>query len=272
MEKKLRFDQSEVFYQSLGSGPTVMLVHGFAEDGWIWEKQVAKLLDHFRVLIPDLPGSGRSPFNGRLAGMEGYADCLVGILDAEKVDQTILIGHSMGGYIALALAQRYAGRLTGLGLFHSTAYRDSSEKIDTRRKAIEFIRTHGSAPFLAQSIPNLFSPTYSSQHPDWVGSLIQRYAHFNPDALCSYYQAMIDRPDRSAVLKAVAVPVLFVIGEQDKLIPMEDMLRQSQLPEISVIHVLESAAHMGMLEAPEQSSRILQEFADHVSGKSIPLP
>jgi pimeloyl-ACP methyl ester carboxylesterase len=261
VDKKLTFEGAEVFYTADGSGLPLLLVHGFAEDSWIWEAQLARLKDQFRVLIPDLPGSGHSPFNPRITGLEGYADCLVAILDAEKVDQAVLVGHSMGGYIALAFGEKYSGRLQGLGLFHSTAYADSPEKIEARRKGIDFIGLHGSGPFLAGSIPNLFSETFSTERPEVVQALIRRYAHFDPAALSAYYQGMIDRPDRTGVLKSSSVPVLFVIGEQDKLIPMQDMLQQSQMPDISFIHILESAAHMGMLEAPTKSTLILQEFA-----------
>jgi pimeloyl-ACP methyl ester carboxylesterase len=257
-----------------------MLLHGFAEDGTIWEPQITALKDKYRLLIPDLPGCGQSPMpagdpgpaNTRNAAnqvnpqnpsdlaLEKLADLLIALLEKEEIQQCILIGHSMGGYLTLAVAEKYPHRLTAFGLFHSTAYADSDEKIAGRKKSIEFIRKNGSPAYIRQSMPNLFAESSRKEHPEWISSLIDRYTTFNPDALIQYQEAMISRPDRTHVLQQFAGPVLFIIGQQDPLIPLQSSLQQTHMPRLSHIHILENAGHMGMLENIPASNNILDDF------------
>jgi pimeloyl-ACP methyl ester carboxylesterase len=248
----------------------VVLIHGFAEDGFIWERQVQYLRRDHRLIIPDLPGSGNSPplnpvnpLNAETS-MEELADAIKAILDAENIDQAVLVGHSMGGYISLAFAEKYEDRVAALGLFHSTAYPDSEEKKALRRKSVEFIRKNGSETFIRQSIPNLFAEGSKEKHPEWVEEVIERYCGFNPDSLIYYYNAMMQRPDRTATLQQFRRPVLFVIGEHDNTLPLTASLRQIHMPEISSIHILDQTGHMGMLEEADRSNRILDEFLHFV--------
>ena len=122
-------------YQVKGNGPVVMLVHGFGETAAIWDR-IIQHLTGFSWIIPDLPGSGRSGLIEDMS-MEGMAESLLDILDNENLSDCIMIGHSMGGYITLAFAEKYESRLRGIGLFHSTAYADSEEKKETRRRGGE---------------------------------------------------------------------------------------------------------------------------------------
>ncbi len=260
MNKTTGYQGSSVFYQVEGEGHPVIFLHGFAEDGSIWDHQAHHLKKKFRLIIPDLPGSGQSAFNPQLSTIEDHADCIKAIADAENAGGCILIGHSLGGYISLAFAEKYPDYLKGLGLFHSTAFPDTPEKKEARKKSIEFIRQHGAYPFIRQSIPNLFSENFKKQQPQIVELLIQRYANFNPGSLVSYYEAMIKRPDRRQVLKDAGYPILFIIGEQDKAVPLSDSLKQCYLPQLSYIHILENTAHMGMLESTLYCNNILEAF------------
>lgn len=237
-----------------------MLLHGFAEDGTIWEPQITALKDNYQLLVPDLPGCGQSPMPVDDLSLEKLANLLIALLDKEEIPQCILIGHSMGGYITLAVAEKYPHRLTVFGLFHSTAYGDSDEKIAGRRKSIEFIRKNGAPAYIRQSMPNLFAESSRKEHPEWIDSLIDRYTAFNPDALTQYQEAMISRPDRTHVLQQFAGPVLFIIGKQDPLIPLQVSLQQTHMPGLSHIHILEDAGHMGMLENTSASNNILDDF------------
>jgi pimeloyl-ACP methyl ester carboxylesterase len=158
----------------------------------------------------------------------------------------------MGGYIALAMAEQGAARLKGFGLLHSTAFADSTEKLETRRKAIAFIREYGSHAFLKTAIPGLFSESWQQAYPQAVQALVNKGASFLPEALVSYYEAMMARPDRTELLRTTTLPVLFIIGVHDKAAPMQDVLQQVSLPAISQVSILEHTAHMGMLEEPEK--------------------
>lgn len=264
MDKTIARGPKTLFYREEGSGLPVVLLHGFAEDGAIWNNQAEQLKVSYRVLIPDLPGSGLSSSLSSDTSMEKMADDILLLLDREAVQNCVLIGHSMGGYIALAFAEKYPERLKGLGLFHSTAYADSEEKKAARQKSIEFIRKFGSAAFIRQSAPNLFSTDTRNDHQELITWMIDRYSGFSPDSLVYYYEAMIRRPDRTAVLKRLEKPVLFVIGNQDQAVPPQQALEQSHLPALSHIHILKQSGHAGMLEEPAQSNSILQSFLNFV--------
>lgn len=273
MDKSLTYHTSTLYYQVEGNhaNPSgsqappatrrnaVVLLHGFAEDGAIWDAQIPQLKEQYLLIIPHLPGSGKSSLDNDTS-MESLAEAVKIILDTEAIEKCILIGHSMGGYITLAFAEKYPGRLLAFGLFHSTAFTDTEEKKEARRKGIEFIRRNGSAAFIKQSTPNLFSETSRKDHPEWIDGFIEQYARFNPDALIRYYEAMINRSDRTHILRQFPGPILFIMGAQDSIIPLASGLQQCYMPSLSYIHILEKAGHMGMKEDIRRSNQFLQDF------------
>ena len=286
MQKQINYKGANIYYNVIGKGKPVMLVHGFGEDSKVWKYQADFLKDKFQLIIPDLPGSGLSVVDswftqqssgevGQLAvdskhlSIEWMADCLNAILEEELSfsspegrgrEGATMIGHSMGGYITLAFAEKYPGQLNKFGLFHSTAYPDSEEKIQTRKRGIEFIIGHGAYAFLKQSTPNLFGKKFSAAHPDAIRELIEEGKNFSPNALINYYEAMMARPDRTSVLKSFPKPILFIIGEEDKAAPLKDCLEQSHLPAISYVHILSHSAHMGMWEETAKANQALLQF------------
>lgn len=264
MEKSILYKGLPVFYTISGKGTCLVLLHGFAEDSRIWKYQQAELEKHVMLIVPDLPGSGQSALPKDVS-MESQADTIKAILDHEQVFSCVMIGHSMGGYITLAFAEKYPAFLRAWGLFHSTAYPDTEEKKVSRNKSVEFIEKHGSYAFLQQSSPNTFSERSRTEHEEKVEMLINNYKDANPQALIAYYRAMMQRPDRTSVLSDSKVPVLFVIGQHDNAIPFNDGLKQSHVPVFSYIYILEESGHMGIWEEPEKSNRILLQFIKDVS-------
>lgn len=264
MDKTFTYDGGTLYYRDEGSGEPLLLVHGFAEDGAIWDKVAAELRSDCRLLIPDLPGSGRSSLPANTMSMESMAAALKNLLDQEGIDRCVLIGHSMGGYITLAFAALYPERVKAFGLFHSTAYADSEEKKAGRQKSIAFIRQHGAAPYIRQSTPNLFAPETQERSPELIEEMIRRYAGFSPASLCACLEAMMQRPERLSVLEQFDGPILFVIGERDQVIPLEQSLRQCHLPRVSLVHILPTSGHMGMLEDAEAGGRIIQSFLNFI--------
>lgn len=262
--KYLRLQNKQVFYTVLGAGKPVVLVHGFAEDSDVWRHQLAALAQHYLLIIPDLPGSGGSDLLEDMS-IEGMAECVKKILDQELPNQKeensiIMIGHSMGGYITLAFAEKYAGWLQGFGLFHSTAFADSEEKKTARRRSIEFMQKNGSEEFIKQSTPNLFTEAYRIKNGDKVAAMIARYSNFEQQALVAYYEAMIQRPNRTAVLRSFGKPILFIIGKNDKAIPFEDSMKQCHIPQVATVEILDASAHMGMWEEKEKTNQVLLSF------------
>jgi pimeloyl-ACP methyl ester carboxylesterase len=150
MQRTLMVNDHAIGYRVVGNGSPVMLVHGFGEDGRVWENQEEVLQKNFQLIIPDLPGSGQSAATEDLS-MEGMARVLKLVLDDAGIESCIMIGHSMGGYITLAFAEFFPKMLKAFGLFHSTAYADNEDKKTARRRGIEFILEQGPVKFLEQS-------------------------------------------------------------------------------------------------------------------------
>jgi len=280
MEKELSYQDKKIFYRVIGSGRPVVLIHGFGEDGTVWNSQIDFLKNKFQLIVPDLPGSGKSEMIDDMS-MEGMAEVIKNIADIElsKIPpsggggasssgrdkgEVSIIGHSMGGYITLAFAEKYSEYLNALGLFHSSAYADNEEKKQTRKKGIEFIKQHGAFEFLKTVVPNLFSPESKEKMPGKIDEFIRSLHNFSPAALVSYYEAMMQRPDRTDVLKNSTIPVLFIMGEYDNAVPLKDGLEQCHLPEKSYIHILHKSGHMGMIEEAEESNRFLGEFLKEI--------
>jgi pimeloyl-ACP methyl ester carboxylesterase len=266
MEKKFQYLEKEVFYKVIGEGTPVVLLHGFAEDSNIWNEQVLFLQKHCRLIIPDLPGSGRSGMlEKNNITIEDYAACINALLDNECIDRCILIGHSMGGYITLAFAEMYAEKLLAFGFVHSSAFADNEEKIASRKKGIEMMEEYGVFPFLKNTIPNLFSENYKKQHAERVSELIEQGKKFSKEALIQYYTAMMKRAGRTKVLEKSKVPVLFIIGSEDKAAPLDDLLQQVHLPKISYIHILQGCGHMSMWEKADELNNYLLGFISNAS-------
>jgi len=249
-----------LYYRITGKGKTVILIHGFAEEGSIWQNQLDVLKETYRLIIPDLPGSGRSSIQKDMS-MEGLADSMHEILTKETSNsKTIMIGHSMGGYVALAYAEKYPGSLAALGFVHSTAFADNEEKIAARKKSIQFIKEHGAALFIEQSTPGLFSENFRKSHPDVVKDLIEKNTNFSAESLVQYYEAMMKRPDRTQIVKEFRGSVLYVIGRHDNAVPLQQSLQQCHMPNLAYIQILRESGHMGMLEEPALCTRFLEKF------------
>ncbi len=268
MEKSFQYKSTEIFYQDIGHGKPVLLLHGFGEDSRVWKHQIAFLQPHCRLIVPDLPGSGKTVDNGQpliASSIDEMAEAMFDLMEFVTGKPFTVLGHSMGGYITLAIAEKNADKLNGFGLVHSTASADNEEKKATRRKGIGFIEKNGAHAFLQTATPGLFTENYKNEHPDKVEALVEEGKNFTPQALVAYYEAMIARPDRTAILKSSFVPVLFILGKEDKAVPMDATLPQVHLPNVSYVHILENSAHMGMWEETGLMNQYLLEFIQQVS-------
>ena len=265
MQKNLLYSGEQIQYEIRGRGLPVMLVHGFTEDRRIWDPVLTGIEEKYKWILPDLPGSGQSPFNGSLSQIKDFAEGLHAIVENENIRELVLIGHSMGGYISLAFAEKYPEKISALGLFHSSSYADTSEKKESREKNIHFIQKQGAALFVEQAIPGLFSDHFKAEYPEEIRKLIERYANFNMESLVIYLDAMKQRPATTGVLKSITKPVLFIMGEEDKAVPLKDALEQCHLPQISYIHILTHTAHMGMIENTSLCNSFIDRFLLEIS-------
>lgn len=259
MEVTFYHDNKNLHYRTAGEGMPVMLLHGFAEDHSIWDETFTALASKYKLIVPDLPGSGFSEITDVLT-IDSMADACLAIIEREDCGPCVLIGHSMGGYVSLAIAEKSPELTGGLVLFHSSAFADDEEKKATRKKNISFILAQGSGAFIKQATPTLFSEKSKAMRPQMIESLIDKYSDFEAESLVAYQQAMINRPERLHILESIVKPVFFIIGKEDKAIPYDLSIRQSHLPSVAYIHVLEDSGHMGMLEQFDESVEVLEIY------------
>lgn len=258
---------NNISYTVYGSGNPIVLIHGFAEDGSIWENQINHLSPHFKIIVPDLPGTGLSRENipSKSNSIDDFARLILQIADTEELEQITLIGHSMGGYVTLAFAELFPERVNGMGLIHSTSFADSEEKKETRSRSVAFMFKHGIVPFLETMIPGLYSTEFAKKHPQKIHEHIKLASSFNVDVLAAYYEMMKKRPDRRHVLEGFSKPVLFIIGTEDKAVLLMDSLDQCDLPADPNVHILENVGHMGMVEEPELVNKAIESFVSYIT-------
>ena len=263
------FDNRQMGYQKTGTGPAVILLHGFGEDHRIFNSTVTALEKNYTVYTPDLPGTGMSAINTDTYpsnfSIEYLADSVAALINHEKIENCTVLGHSMGGYTTMALAFKYPQYLKGFGLLHSTALPDTPLKIENRLRGISFIEKFGATTFLETTVPNLFGTHTKETNPGIVLDFIQALPQFSNEALIAYYHAMMARPNLTDVLATTTVPVLFVLGDQDIAVALEDTLPQTKMPNSAYLYVLENCGHMGMLEHPVIFNKAVLDFLDKVN-------
>ena len=247
------------FYSKAGGRIPVVLIHGFCEDSRVWDEWLLLLHSDHPYLLIDLPGFGQSDTIEDIS-ISDMADVVAAVMDVHKIEKCVLVGHSMGGYVACAFAERYGERLAGLCMFHSHPYADSEEKKEGRLKAVDFIHKNGHTIFVKNLIPKLFAYDYSKGYQSEVNRLIFHAAQYDPKGIIASLHAMRQRPDRSDVLKKIKCPVQFFIGKKDTAIPPEMSLAQMDLPDIADIQLYNDVGHMGMFKSPRRTSKAFRAF------------
>ncbi|MFZ1305885.1 MAG: alpha/beta hydrolase [Ferruginibacter sp.] len=267
-QKTFTYQSSNIYYRTIGAGRPLILIHGFAEDGDVWKNQIEFLKEYFYLIIPDLPGSGKSAMIKDMS-IEGMSETIKALIDFElqkflsqpaEAKGVSLAGHSMGGYITLAFAEKYPDMLTSIALVHSSAFADSEEKKANRLKSIEFVKKNGAYEFLKAVITDLFTEEWAEANPEIVDRQIEKSKGFADEAIIAYYEAMINRPDRTHVLKSFTKPIMIIIGEHDKAVPFEQSMQQCYLPNLAHIHILRNSAHMGMFEETDKLNKALLQL------------
>ncbi|MBT1702689.1 alpha/beta fold hydrolase [Chryseosolibacter indicus] len=239
-----------------GSGHPVILIHGFPLNQQIWDNFATSLSSSFRVFTIDLPGFGNSPALNNDFSIEDVASTLLTWIKEVNIKNAVLVGHSLGGYVALAMVEQEPTLFSGLVLFHSTAFADSEEKKQNRNKSLEFIEKNGVQAFTSNFIAPLFADNTNSAIALVKDISIQASA----DTVTGYTKAMRDRKDRTVVLKQFPKHILIISGQKDAGITVESVEKQAQLSPRIEFHVLENVAHMGMLENEGKTLELLSQF------------
>ncbi len=246
----------------------IVLLHGFLESLDLFDDPSTslraglstKLSKSFRVISIDLPGHGQTPTLGYMHSMKLMAECAKSVLDSLGIRKYVIVGHSMGGYVALAFAEMFQQNVAGLCLFHSTAMPDSEEKKKDRDRVAEIVM-NDHTQFVSDLIPKLFAKEKITILKEEVAKAKQVALNTSKEGIVAALKGMKERPSRELVLKNANFPVLFIIGKQDAILAWENLLLLAQLPKKSFQLVLEHAGHMGFYEAPEETFKALRKFS-----------
>jgi 3-oxoadipate enol-lactonase len=249
-----------IAYEERGDGTPIVLLHGYCGSHHYWDEVIPELSKVGRVITLDLRGHGESSATEGIYSMEQLAEDVLAVLDELKLSQVNLFGHSLGGYVALAFAERYPERLLTLGLVHSTSFPDSETAQANRLKAAETIRTKGISPFVDELIPKLFSAAHRSSMPDQLQKAIEIGYKTSPEGAAGCALGMRERPDRITVLEQLDVPILLLAGELDEVIPPEKRFPVAKSNITSV--TLANVAHMSMFEAPQAFAAEIGSFLE----------
>ncbi len=230
----------------------LVLLHGFCEDSSLWELLLDLLLPKIpnTVLAIDLGSFGNSRINE--TSMQSMAAQVQSVLAHLNIPKAFILGHSMGGYVAMEMAETYPDRLAGLILLHSHVFADSLEKKQNRNKAIDFIERNGAAPFVKQLFYQLFEADFARANTVLVEKMIEKARNIDPQTIIAASAAMRDRPDRSETLKKLECPVLLISGQHDNTITEAQSLAQAAFANTTRFIWLKNAGHMAMFEQPEQ--------------------
>ena len=259
MIKEIMFNNTDVCYNILGQGETIVLLHGYLESNEIWNDFAKELVENFQVIAPDFPGHGKSDLTNERLSVEKMAESVKLILDKENVDKCLLVGHSMGGYAALAFLELYPESLSGLTLFHSSPYADMEEKKQNRDREINIIRQGKKAQIYNAHFPNTFAKENVEKFTDEIGKCKEVARNMTDNGIIAALEAMKYRPDRSILLKNTKIPIQYIIGEKDNFIPM-DILNKLLLPDNSEVVILENSGHMGFIEERENVLNAIIDF------------
>jgi pimeloyl-ACP methyl ester carboxylesterase len=242
-----------------GESQPLILIHGFCETGNMWADFAEDLSGDFRVICPDLPGIGNPAISGDQISLEEVAVHFEEWMDANQIQNPIVIGHSLGGYVSLALLELMGNRIKAIGLFHSTAFADDVEKKEMRNRTIIFLRKNGVEKFVTSFVPPLFPENRREELAKEIELAIEDAKRSTLDGLIAYAGAMRDRKDRLDVLKHFSGPKLLIAGTADAAVKIEASRMQKDA--FSHYIELEGVGHMGMIERKAETLEIVRAFA-----------
>ncbi len=238
----------------------VVLLHGYLESMYVWDDFAPLLTPSVRVITVDIPGHGISEVKGEVHTMEMVADVLHQMLKSLEIERVTMVGHSMGGYVALAFCARYPEQLDGLVLLSSTPNPDTEAKRENRRREIALVRA-GKKDALARVAPEAgFAEQNRRRLRSYIDDLTECVHITEDDGIVALLGGMMERADQNEMLRKSAVPQLFILGKKDGYIPVEVAEEIVANHPQAQVAWLEESGHMGFIEEPEACAEALLKF------------
>ena len=239
---------------------TILLLHGYLESLDVWEDFGKLLAKEYRVVAMDIPGHGISQVMGPIHTMEFLADTVAGVLDELEIEKVTIVGHSMGGYVALKTLEKYPSRVEKLVLLSSTPNPDSPEKLVDRDREIALVEG-GHKDLLAPTAAKAgFAPDNLKRMMEEVAFLEEQALVAEPEGVVALLRGMKERGDSNELLRTSAVPQLFILGRKDGYIPAERAEAMVEAHPQAQVVWLENSGHLGYLEEPERCAEAVANF------------
>ena len=239
------YNDKSLSYRIRGSGPAVVLLHGFLENMKMWTILENQLEKKFTTLAIDLPGHGNSPVFSEKHSMEDMAAAVQALLEYHRIDNISLVGHSMGGYVALAFLENHQEMVRQIVLLNSTPFADSKERQQNRDRAIELIPKNKEL-FLPVAINNLFAEASRREFSEEIEQLISDANQMPVSGILAAIRGMRDRKDRTQVLKRFGKSKIIVAGTEDSVVPIDDSRKAAKLTGAKLFEV--QSGHMTLIE------------------------
>lgn len=255
--KQIQFKNTSISYSDTGKGTTIVLLHGFLENQSMWDNYIATFSKKNRVVTIDLLGHGATECLGYVHTMEDNADAVHAVLSELRIRKVILVGHSMGGYVALAFAELYPEYVKGLVLLNSTATADSEERKVNRDRAIRAVK-QSFVNFISLSISNLFSEGNRERLATEIEIVKNKALKTQLQGVVASLEGMKIRNDREVLLHLTTFPKLLVLGEKDPVLPHNETKQQVENTEVEL--VVFPDGHMSHIENKEELTAVLLQF------------
>ena len=264
---QVKSDDAEIFYEVMGSGPPVVLLHPFPACRDFWRPAAQALVSRYKVILPDLRGHGESDIGEGPAFMGKHADDLTRVLDQEDAGRAAMVGVSIGGYILFEFWRRYRGRVAALVLSNTKAQQDTADARKARLQAAADVLERGTGPFIEGFIPKGLGKTTVNGRPDLVDGARRMMMKMSAEDISLVQRGMAERPDSISDLKSVNVPTLLVTGDEDIFTPVADAEVMRQNIAGSHMKVVPRAGHYAAWEQPEAYGTLLRQFLDSAQAK-----
>lgn len=259
--KQIIYKNTKISYSDTGKGNAIVLLHGFLENQTMWQDLVPELSKKYRVITIDLLGHGESGCLGYVHSMEDNAEAVRSVLSELRIRKAIVVGHSMGGYVALAFAELYPAALKGLVLQNSTSKADSEERKANRDRAIKAVKKDYIG-FVRLSIANLFNQDNRERLADEI-EITRTEALKTPlQGIVASLEGMKIRKDRETLLHFATYPILLILGEKDPVLNYEDGLKQIENTAVKLVTFPDG--HMSHIENREELKKVLLDFFKEV--------
>ncbi len=251
------FKNTTISFSDSGKGTALVLLHGFLENSTMWDSFQELWSKKYRLICIDLLGHGQSECLGYVHTMEDNADVVHAVLQELKIRKALLVGHSMGGYVALAFAELYTENVKGLVLLNSTSRADSPEKQSNRDRAILAVKQNYTN-FVRIAISNLFSENNRERLETAIEQVKLEALQTPLQGIIASLEGMKIRKDREVMLHFAPFPLLLVLGKQDPILPYNDQLAQLEGTRVQLATFPDG--HMTLLENREESAAALLAF------------